>query len=820
MLEIKESNAWANIWGMLQLLWRRKFIVAAIIAVALLGAYINYMSSSPVYRSSSILMIDHSESGRRLYSEEGAEEAVNTERLETDLAIIKSFPLAERVVDSLYSSPYRDSLEIFGKRSYKTNVELFFENLFGKSDSEEIELVQQEVVAQGNRIDVGEVSEQEASGQHVGQRNEVQEDEAVPRDFSRRRRQFAETLQARVLVENQPGTNIINVSIASPFPDESALLTNTICRIYQSWNIEQALSFRDFIRDQLKEQDAKVTEVENALSGYMRDENIYELTGNAGQLLAQVVSIESRYNGVEAEANILKRRLEYLTNKLSGEERELSERVARSLAQRLNDFKDNIRKEEKVLQDLILSSGKEDPAVQSKQAEVDGMKARLNQMTRSQIAGELGYAARTRQYKYDLISEQLQTDLRLAELKYSANELLRLKQYYESELEKLPEKQLEYARLQRDRTVMNNTYSVLQGRLREAEIDIASKTGEVVIVGEAFPPDGPISPNLKKNLLLGLLSGLGMSVLLVYVMNLFDDTIRDEQFFDEHDYIILARIPFLGESRRKSLSGLDKTNVLAKMPFIGKFGGTSTADPDEVHAQERGSASPILITEELSSAFAESFRDLRTNLGLFHDNSKLKSLLVTGTSVSEGKSTVCANLGLSMAMLSKKVIIVDCDLRRPSQHDFFYASKNPGVSDFLAGDAENVGDADVQATGYENLFILPAGSPVSNPNELLYSSRMPKLIAELKKHYDLVLLDSPPMLLLSDAAVLSQSVDGVLLTGRMRYSSKKHFKELKKLVFLKENLLGVVLIGDTFQKKYGKYGYSYKHLDHYSSEKK
>ncbi|MCG8430750.1 MAG: polysaccharide biosynthesis tyrosine autokinase, partial [Candidatus Omnitrophica bacterium] len=391
----------------------------------------------------------------------------------------------------------------------------------------------------------------------------------------------------------------------------------------------------------------------------------------------------------------------------------------------------------------------------------------------------------------DLISEQLQTDLRLAELEYSGNELLRLKQYYESELEKLPEKQLEFARLQRDREVMNNTYSFLRQRLEESRIDIASKTGEVVIVGEAFPPDGPISPNLKKNLLLGLLSGLGMSVMLVYVMNLFDDTIRDEQFFDDHDYIILARIPFLGGSRRKSLSGSDSTNGLAKIPFIGKLGRANTADSDEVHRQESPSPSRILVTDELSSAFAESFRDLRTNLGLFHDNSKLKSLLVTGTSVSEGKSTVCANLGLSMAMLGKKVIVVDCDLRRPSQHEFFYASKNPGVSDFLAGDVDSIGDADVQSTGYESLFILPAGSPVSNPNELLYSSRMPKLIEELKKHYDLVLLDSPPMLLLSDAAVLSQSVDGVLLTGRMRYSSKKHFKELKKLVFLKENLLGV-----------------------------
>ena len=139
MLEVRDSNTWANIWGLLQLLWRRKYIVAAITTVALLGAGINYMLSSPVYRASSILMIDHTESGRQLYSEDGgrSQTAVNTERLETDLAILQSFPLAERVVDSLYSSPYRDSFEIFGERTYRTKVDVFFDSLFGKSVSEE-----------------------------------------------------------------------------------------------------------------------------------------------------------------------------------------------------------------------------------------------------------------------------------------------------------------------------------------------------------------------------------------------------------------------------------------------------------------------------------------------------------------------------------------------------------------------------------------------------------------------------------------------------------------------------------------------------------
>lgn len=787
MLEVRDSNTWTNLMGLLQLVWRRKYIVASITAVVVFGALIYHVFSAPVFRSSSILMIEESDSGRSLYgnNQREADPGLNTKRLETDMALLKSFPLAERVVVDLYRSEYRDSLEIFGSRTYQTKIAAFFDGIFKRSDDKGLE----------HDLDTAK-----ALAQNAGQDAKLdveQGADTTQADLSKKIRQYAEKLQSKVAVENQEGTSIIRVSVASPFAEESALLTNALCDTYQQWNVQQATSLRDFIVVQLEEQEKKVDKVEGALSRYMRAQNIYDLTGSAGQLVSQLVDIDSQRNNTLAQANILKHRLDYLTQTLSGEEKVLSERVAQSLASKLNAFKAKIRKEEKALQDLALKTGNEDITVRNKRAEIDRMKTQLARKIRTQIAGELGYSARTRKYQFDLISEQLQTNLRLAELEYKANELLRLKRQYEAKLEKLPQKQLEYARLQRDREVMTNTYSFLRQRLEESRIDIASKTGEVAIVGEAFPLDSPVSPDLRKNLLIGLLAGLGLGVLLVYVQNVFDDTIRDEQFFEDNDLIVLAKIPFIGKLTRKSLSVSEKT------PEIGQ-----------------GTAAPMLITNQLSSAFAESFRDLRTNLGLFHDNSKLKSLLITGTSVSEGKSTVCANLALSMSMLGKKVIIVDCDLRRPAQQDFFSVSKSPGVSDFLSSESESLEGGIVQKTDFHNLFILAAGTEVSNPNELLYSSRVSKLIQGLKKEYDLVLLDSPPMLLLSDAALLSQSVDGVLLTGRTRYSSKKHFKELRKLVFLKENLLGVVLIGDTFQKKYGKYGYTYKQFDYYTPDKK
>lgn len=761
MLDMKETPNSFNIKELFGMVLRHKVLIALMTAAALFGALLFHYTRMPVYDATSMIMIKNSGKQALLGDLTGGIE-VPGENLQNDIELLKSLPLAEEVVRYLYAGERKHSLELFGRRSFKSPVKEWFESIFGSA---------------GGSLNAGD-------------------DDNTPEAM----RAYAAVLQSRIKVDNQRGTDILTISVSSPFPDEAALLANTLSKIYQQkdieWNVEQATSVNKFVADQLGEQQQKVAAAENTLSGYMEREDIYELTGNAAQILEQLVDAESRHNDVIAEANILRQRLNFVKQKLSDEEKALGARIAQSVNGRLRSVQERIRAEQNALRVLVAQKGEDDAEVKAKEQQIEAMKAQLGRITRTRIAGELASAGQTQRYQFDLISEQLQTDVKLAELDYSAQELLKLKNSYEEQLNQLPRKQLDFARLQRDREVVNNTYTFLKEKLDESRIEIASEVGEVVIVGEAYPPGGPVSPNFSVNILLGLIAGLGLSGLLVAAIEMSDHTIRDGSFLQQNGFVELAKIPF---------TGLEKSGISLKPASSGSY--------------KSGNASykPVFITESLSSAFAESFRDLRTGIAFSRAGNPPKSVLVTGTAISEGKSTVCTNLALSFALTGKRVLVVDCDLRRPTQHTFLNAQKAPGLSDYLTGQSDAGIQTLVQSTGQENLFLIASGSPVPNPNELLCSAKMTELVRQLEAHYDMVLLDSPPLLLLSDSAVLSQAVEGVLLTARTGYTDRDLLLEVKKLDYLKPRLLGVALIGKQGGDSYGRYGYKYKAFDHYVS---
>jgi non-specific protein-tyrosine kinase len=160
---------------------------------------------------------------------------------------------------------------------------------------------------------------------------------------------------------------------------------------------------------------------------------------------------------------------------------------------------------------------------------------------------------------------------------------------------------------------------------------------------------------------------------------------------------------------------------------------------------------------------AEAYRGLRTNIQFSAAERPLRSLLVTSAGPGEGKSTAAANLAVVMAQADVKTVLVDCDLRRPSLHEIFHLRNASGLTNlFLAGDGQ-AGELPLQQTAVPNLWLLPSGPLPPNPAELLGSSRMDTALTRLAERADVVILDSPPVAAVTDAAVLSTKVDGVLL---------------------------------------------------------
>jgi len=207
---------------------------------------------------------------------------------------------------------------------------------------------------------------------------------------------------------------------------------------------------------------------------------------------------------------------------------------------------------------------------------------------------------------------------------------------------------------------------------------------------------------------------------------------------------------------------------------------------------EDRSSALITITQPRSPV-SEAFRTLRTNLEFTSLDKPLRSMVVTSASPEEGKSTTLANLAVTMAQAGKQVLLVDCDLRRPSLHQIFNVRPTPGLTDMMRDDAL-LNKPPLQETPVSNLWLLPSGTIPPNPAELVASRRMSEVIAALQQHADIVLFDAPPVIAVTDAAVLSSKVDAVLLVISAGKTKRDHAKKAKALLEkVNAHLIGTVL---------------------------
>jgi len=274
--------------------------------------------------------------------------------------------------------------------------------------------------------------------------------------------------------------------------------------------------------------------------------------------------------------------------------------------------------------------------------------------------------------------------------------------------------------------------ATLQNQLNTYQANLApllnffrgSATNYVDVIEPAIVPTSPIGPRTMQNVLLAATVGLILAVGAAFLLEYLDDTI-------------------------KTPDDIQQALGLFTMGAITRISGDRIEDK-------------LVTTAHPRSPIAEAYRALRTNLQFFAVDKPLKTLLVTSANPIEGKSLTAANLGVVMAQAGMSVILVDSDLRRPVLHRVFQLTKEEGLTNALL-QGISVSDGYLQATEVENLRVMTSGPVPPNPSELLASERMSGLIEHLKKQADVLLFDSPPCLAVTDAAVLSSQVDGVLL---------------------------------------------------------
>ena len=327
--------------------------------------------------------------------------------------------------------------------------------------------------------------------------------------------------------------------------------------------------------------------------------------------------------------------------------------------------------------------------------------------------------------------------------------------------------------LQRTRNDLIEQMSTWRKQSDALRLEASLRTGGARVINKAEIPTTPTSPQPVRSLVLGILLGLFLGTGLAFAIDLLDDRVRSKEEID-----------------RMQLG----------LPVLGLIPETTIFKRSDIPELESFS-SP-------TSPASEAYRTLRSAVQFAGIERDLRVLLITSTDAGESKSTTAANLAVTLARSGSTVCLIDADLRNPRLHMFFGVQQKQGLSDVLLGQARPP-EAIVSFAEIDGLGMMPVGRKAPNPAELLGSNRMSVLLGALKKRFDIVIVDSPPILPVVDSLELSRQVDGVLLVtlmGRTRRRGLNHAVELLNNV--SAPLLGIVMSGVDKAAGYG-YGYGY-----------
>ena len=749
---------------------KRNIRPALIIVIAsLFIAVLAFFSRPPDYSAEALLMVNEDVGQSKpldaLIGPDKEKENLQDRGTTKDMVLISSMATAEQLVKELYTSSRRNSLESLGNKESTSPLQRLWS------------------IATSSLLGDGA--------------------QATLKNPERNAFNDALELQKRITVEQVRNTNLLKVSVSSPDPSEAVFLTNTLCRVYSNMDLKRNAARyeqgKKLVSEMMQEQEQKLEDANRALSNFMAANKIYDFSSNISQIIGKLDQIESKYNDASVESRITKNSLTALEPNLSSADKAITSRISKNVDTQLDTLLAEVRDRESQYITLLRDKGEGDPDVKAKRQELDLAKTRYQQLNSRKIASEIGYAGKVQQSNFALTSQKLQNERSLNQVNFATGEYSRLKQYYETQIKLLPPKQQEYAKLLRERDVVSNSYLALKAKLDETNIMLGSQVGRITVAEAAvYPISSP--NNLRSSLLTGSVFGILLIAAYIGYSEVLGDSIKEELFFRIAGITTLTLIPYLSQ-KGNVLSR--KGNIFAKIKKKIDLKGSPVELP---------SARPM-FTDALDSNFAESFRTLRMNLDYIELDHQLKSILVSGTDAGEGKSMVCSNLGIAYALIGQKTVIIDCDLRRSSQHEIFNVKKEPGLTDYLLSKQESIGDHYLQPTHLENLFLLSAGTKVSNPNEILGSSKMIQLIKELEGKFDRVLFDTTP-LFFSDAAQLAKATDGILLVARLLYSSKTGVKEYVEDTILRSHVIGVALIDSPVESggKITRYAQKYNEL--------
>ena len=578
-----------------------------------------------------------------------------------------------------------------------------------------------------------------------------------------------------------PNTRIIEIHYRSPDKALAANVVNALTHTYIEQNFktrfESTMQASDWLSKQLVDLEIKVQTSQEKLVQYQKQHEIL---------------------GIDEKQNITTSKLDELNKELTAAE---SDRMQKESVYR-----------------LVQSSDPDTAAAAAVSATGGGGASGLMERMREQQADlKIQVAQLSTQFgnSYPKVVQlntqlkevdiQLQTEMTkvvsrvrsgyLAALQHESM-LRRALDNQKQEANKLNESAIEYSILKRDVESYRTLYEGLMEKLKEAGVTAGLKSNNIRSVDSARVPTYPSEPNVPRNLAFALALGLSTGIGLAFLLEGIDNTVRTPEQAQA-----ISALPSLGMIPLGSKSGLE---TAAKRLTVA-----SSREAVELVTQSRP-----------QSQMAESYRALRTSLLLTSLGGPPKVILITSALPQEGKTTTSINTAIVLAQKGTRVLLIDADLRRPSIHKTLGMGPKTGLSNVLTGNA-TLQQAVVRSNILPTLFVLTAGTPPPNPAELLASSNMKDILADLREQYDHIVVDTPPTLSVTDAVVMSTRADAVVLVIRSGQTTKQALRRARDLLMqVNARVSGVLLnaVDLTSPDYYSYYEYQGKYGQRYYQE--
>ena len=607
--------------------------------------------------------------------------------------------------------------------------------------------------------------------------------------------------------------NAIAVSATSLNPQEAALLANLYAEEYvrqtQDASRTHLVQTHDFLEKQAAKRREELRTAEDAVESYMERTGAVGLNQEGSSLVARIAGLEAQRDEARIDMQMKQTQLSSINAQLNDINAQLPRRVASNVDRRLAALQENLTRLEEERRVILGYTGTQDQKRLGEiNAEIPRLEAEVDQLTQEYVNEVMAVGGNQEGssavgFAVEMKRNAVQQGIEVEGLQSRIGTLTDRLREYQAQLANIPGQSTDLARLERTRQHAEQMYQYVVERLQETKISLESEPGYARVLRHASVPGVPFGADPFKNIAMALLLGLAAGIGLALVRDKLDNRIYKPDQLRDRDLDVIGVIPGMEALIKK------------------EHGGNEFAD---YHGQ-RVSTNLTTLLQPLSST-SEAYRHLRTAVQFSRPGAVVQTVLVTSAAPSEGKSTTAANFALTMAQAKRRTLLIDADIRKPRQHKMFGCPLEPGLVQLLFHGEIAL---DVFQTPFdENLFVMPAGTLLSNPigedgaarveepSEILGSKRMRDVLETLRGQFDIIVIDSPPVLSATDAVLLSTQADATIVVASAGTTKEADLDlSLERLGDVGAHVIGTLLNRFDLSMAYG-YKYSYGQYGPYS----